>query len=683
MRRRLTGLLAALLTTAAAHAQSPPANDDCAGALALPVATACAAPTVAATDYATATTAPGLADPTCADYDGGDLWYTVVVPANGIIMLETSEVAGGNVSNTGLAVYGGSCGSLALLACDDNGSGVGFSYVRLTGRTAGEVLYVRVWANYNSQGSFTLSATTDDALPTTTWTGAAGSDWFAAGNWSAGVPTAATNAYVPGGAAHYPNLSTAGLTATAHTLSIDKYADFTFSAGTLAVSGNLRCREPYARFIDSNAFPYLGGEVRLTGTAPQQLSGISELYDLRVAATGPVLLTSSVRLDHRLTLAGGVLNTGTALVELYNDNPYAGEFFSNARLVGETETSYVLGRIQTQRDVDNTTGPEDFSGLGFTLSTTSTTADAPGSVLLNRYTGPAQAGLNGRAGIRRHYVAVPFNDTNLDVTLDLHYFSHELNGLADNNLRAFSSPVAGGMGDPYLPTGPWTAEAGGARLAPAAPDSASTFRLAGLAHLSAWTLGAATATAPLPVELARFEVAATGPDALLSWATASEKNSRYFEAEASTDGRTFAPIGRVAGQGSSSRANAYTLRHADAAHAGAPVLYYRLHQVDQDGTGSYSPVRTLAVGAGVGRPSAFPNPFADNLTVWLPAAPAGPALLVLRDATGRERLRQTTVLPAAGAQAVALAGAGQLPAGIYLLTIGTAGHTAQLKVSRQ
>jgi hypothetical protein len=644
-----------------------PANDDCAGAVALPVVTACTAPVKITNEGASASA--GVADPGCADYQGGDIWYTVTVPANGVVQLETSEVDGSNVYNTGLAAYSGSCGSLNLLACDDNGSGVAFSYLRLTGRTPGEVLYVRAWISGNYiQDNFAICATTDDALPLTTWTGAASTDWFDAANWSAGVPTAGTNAYVPI-VSRYPSLS-GSATAEVHTLSIDKYAGFQFLSGTLAVSGNVWNREPYAKFLNDTTFPYSGGVLELRGTAPQQVAGVSELYDLRLNSTSTATLTKQLRLDHALTLDGGVLNTGLNWLELYNEDPFAGEFISEARLVHESETSYVLGRIQTRRFVD--TGIlEDFSGLGLTLSTTSN--NTPGGVRLNRYTGTAQPGVNGRPGIRRAYNVEANNESGLDLTMDFHYFDHERNNVAPADLRPFSSP--GGLG------GPWTLEAGSARLASVAPDSASTVRLTGLTHLSGWTLGAAFA--PLPVELTRFEVAPSGPDALLSWTTASEKNSRYFEAEASTDGRTYAPIGRAAGHGTTPDTHTYSLRDANVARTGAPVLYYRLHQVDQDGTGSYSPVRTLALGATRSRPTVFPNPFAETLSVWVPAAPAGPALLVLRDATGRERLRQTTVLTAAGSQAVTLAGAGQLPAGIYLLTITLPGQTVQLKVSRQ
>ena len=651
----------------------PPANDDCAGAVALPVGTACTAPTVANNEGASAST--GVADPACADYYGGDLWYAVAVPANGVLMLETSEAAGSNIYNTGLAVYTGSCGGLTALACDDNNSGTGFSYLRLSGRLAGEVLYVRVWTNYNSTGRFGLCATTDDAAPATTWTGAVSSSWFEAGNWTAGVPTATTNALVlnTGSVANWPVVSGS---ATAHTLSIDKYTDFNFVAGTLAVGGNLRCRNSYAQFVDMSNSPTAGGgTVELTGTAPQQVSGLDEVYDLRMHAASTATLGGTLRVYHAVTMAGGLLDTGQGWIELYNDNLFAGEFVSNARLVDESETSYVLGRIRTRRFVAPGSS-EDFSGLGFTLFSHS--ANTPGGVQLNRYTGPAPTGVGGGAGIRRSYVADAGRDTGLDLTLDLHYFAHELNGLAEADLQPYSSALAGG--DQAPAAGPWTPEAGSVRRPPVLPDSASTLRLTGLAHLSGWTLGGAAA--PLPVQLVAFTAEAQHPDALLRWTTASEKNTAYFDVEASRDGRTFAAVGRVPGTGTSAQAHRYELRDAGLARYGAPVVYYRLHQVDADGRSSYSAVRPVRASGTADHPAALPNPFHSDLQVQLTAAAAGPALLVLRDALGRECLRQTTPLEA-GAATVPVPGAATLPAGLYLLTITQGGRSERVRVSKE
>ncbi len=112
-----------------------------------------------------ANTANGGADPSCGFFSAGvadDVWYTVEVPASGSITIETQATVTGtnDILDTGLSVYGGSCGSLTELACDDN-NGVGsFSIVELTGLTEGETLYIRVWGSDTGglTGDFRIAA---------------------------------------------------------------------------------------------------------------------------------------------------------------------------------------------------------------------------------------------------------------------------------------------------------------------------------------------------------------------------------------------------------------------------------------------------------------------------------------------------------------------------------------------
>jgi hypothetical protein len=118
----------------------------------------------------------------------------------------------------------------------------------------------------------------------------------------------------------------------------------------------------------------------------------------------------------------------------------------------------------------------------------------------------------------------------------------------------------------------------------------------------------AVQAAPLPVELAQFTATTSGLAAVrLTWATASEKNSAVFEVERSADGRTFARIGTVAAAGSNSSARSYALLDTKLP-TGAATLYYRLKQVDADGTFSYSPVRTVTLTGAAAGLALYPNP---------------------------------------------------------------------------
>lgn len=122
---------------------------------------------------------------------------------------------------------------------------------------------------------------------------------------------------------------------------------------------------------------------------------------------------------------------------------------------------------------------------------------------------------------------------------------------------------------------------------------------------------------PLPVELSAFSAQRLPSKAVsVRWTTASEKNADRFEVQRSLNARDFATIATAAAQGSSSQATAYAALDQTAP---AAQLYYRLRQVDLDGTVAYSPVLTVSgVGTAV-ELALYPNPATDRLTATAPA----------------------------------------------------------------
>ena len=80
-----------------------------------------------------------------------------------------------------------------------------------------------------------------------------------------------------------------------------------------------------------------------------------------------------------------------------------------------------------------------------------------------------------------------------------------------------------------------------------------------------WTLenGASLDCTVLPVELVHFTAEAMGPDALLTWRTASEHGCSHFEVQRSEDAENFGPIGTVAGAGDSQTMQEYTFVDTD------------------------------------------------------------------------------------------------------------------------
>jgi hypothetical protein len=120
------------------------------------------------------------------------------------------------------------------------------------------------------------------------------------------------------------------------------------------------------------------------------------------------------------------------------------------------------------------------------------------------------------------------------------------------------------------------------------PGSLATVSAAGLTGFSEFALGGTDAI--LTVELAKFEVKSSQKSALLMWTTATEKDNAYFDIQQSTNGTDFQTIGQVKGHGTTNTPQTYTFEHTTPS---VNTHYYRLKQVDFNGTSTYSPVRSV------------------------------------------------------------------------------------------
>lgn len=92
-------------------------------------------------------------------------------------------------------------------------------------------------------------------------------------------------------------------------------------------------------------------------------------------------------------------------------------------------------------------------------------------------------------------------------------------------------------------------------------------------------------TEVLPIELGRFSGKILKQQTHLDWTTYTESDNDYFEVLHSTNGRDFAPIGEVAGHGTTFQLQDYSFIHTSPSFG---ENYYRLRQVDLDGRYSFS-----------------------------------------------------------------------------------------------
>lgn len=119
----------------------------------------------------------------------------------------------------------------------------------------------------------------------------------------------------------------------------------------------------------------------------------------------------------------------------------------------------------------------------------------------------------------------------------------------------------------------------------------------------------------LPIELMNFDVTVFGNDKVqLKWITAMEKNNDHFVIERSKDGVNFEAVTRVEGAKNSNVNLSYGAYDTEPLSG---ISYYRLKQVDTDGSFEYSDLRAVEM-KGNGKDEDFtlvPNPASGEVAV--------------------------------------------------------------------
>ena len=135
----------------------PPTNIDPCTSTSLTIDTVCNS--ILATTLGAANSA--IADPTCASsYNGGDVWFSAVVPASGLLEVDLA-IASPGLADAGIAIYtGADCNNITEYACNEPWSGMpSAQYVLSAAGLAGETVWIRVWELGNdNQGVFNICA---------------------------------------------------------------------------------------------------------------------------------------------------------------------------------------------------------------------------------------------------------------------------------------------------------------------------------------------------------------------------------------------------------------------------------------------------------------------------------------------------------------------------------------------
>jgi 1,4-alpha-glucan branching enzyme len=160
----------------------------------------------------------------------------------------------------------------------------------------------------------------------------------------------------------------------------------------------------------------------------------------------------------------------------------------------------------------------------------------------------------------------------------------------------------------------------------------------------------------IPVELMSFSAKANKNAADLIWQTASERDNDFFAVERSFDGQNFTEIGRVKGNGTTSKPMSYTYTDNDLATG---TFYYRLRQVDINKDAKYTKIEAVKIQNGLKSISVYPNPATDRIFVQNASNTEGG---VLTDHLGRV-VQSYKIVPSE-------INLSELATGLYFLKIG-------------
>jgi hypothetical protein len=172
----------------------------------------------------------------------------------------------------------------------------------------------------------------------------------------------------------------------------------------------------------------------------------------------------------------------------------------------------------------------------------------------------------------------------------------------------------------------------------------------------------------LPVRWLSVDANLNGKNVLVNWSTAVEINNEFFFVMRSDDGMTFNEIGKINGGGNSTSVLYYSFTDNDPLPG---VSYYKLKQVDYDGTEDYSSIIAInntGRSIGIDEIKVMPNPFSEEAKIFFSSKQNYAATAEIKNLGGQICLRQS-LNAVKGLNTFSIDRITILSKGIYTLTI--------------
>ena len=175
----------------------------------------------------------------------------------------------------------------------------------------------------------------------------------------------------------------------------------------------------------------------------------------------------------------------------------------------------------------------------------------------------------------------------------------------------------------------------------------------------------------IPVELTSFAATSNNSEVVLDWSTATEINNSGFEIERSADNKDFQRIAFIEGKGTTSERVNYSYVDGSVENG---TYFYRLKQVDFDGTFEYSSVVEVEViaPAEFALEQNYPNPFNPTTTIKFSVPTQANVTIKLYNTLGQQVAQVLNSTFDAGRHSVEF-NASNLTSGVYLYSVEASG----------
>ncbi len=387
------------------------------------------------------------------------------------------------------------------------------------------------------------------------------------------------------------------------------------SSGAFTNNGKMYIKQ---NFSNSQTSWSIGtGEIVFNGTTDQTLSTVasSAFYKLTVnKPAGTVQLSSAATINHTLNLTSGTLVLGN----------YDLTISSAAGITGAGNGSYIVptgSGLLKQQVAGNSSKlfpvgtSAAYTPLTIGLSLLSTTDVFSVSMLPAVYAHGTSGAVNNANIVNATWLVNEAVAGGSNATLTVQWPSSlELTGFN----RSFSRLA-------HYTGGTW--DYGSVNIIASGSDPYSISR-SGFTSFSPFAV--AMNMAVLPAEDLELTGKNYGNRNRLTWSVSEERNTAHFILEASTNTIDFNEVGKVSAAGYSNSAKEYGLFHNN---INGQTYYYRVKQVDADGTQSYS--KTIRIEAAqLKQPVLYPNPVKNKTTVTFSLSEAGNMQFGITNASG-------------------------------------------------